>query len=460
MNKPQAELLEIAEDVINRRGSYQPLYRIEGIPSASNPIRPCTDRCDLILSNIDFINKKQVRLVDIGCNMGFNTLYLSDHLAYCAGFEVEEDYYLLCNALKKHHKKENVDFYKSDFLTNWKKILTPGNVDVLLLLSVIHQFIFCIGLEKTKNLLKNVLERVDIAFVELALKSDYIQHGKDHLLPENELDVFSMLPNYFEIKLIGNTPRPLYVIKNKKSFFSGSVNLKCWLSENPNPEISRKYYLTDSEFIKVFRFTNLERDFAYEKEQTAFTYLEKHNSRKYLSRFMRYENAGAVSLPSIEGKTLLALINEDSQQSDSLKLKMVNDILSCCRDLAACGLYHNDLCLHNIIISKNGSAFLIDYEQTSNVQIYDHIALFAWLLVDISNWNTISYSFNIFEKLRLGHESNNSRVAASNYPPPDLIESAPRNIKEIYSRLMESDTWEDFLQLSELNTKYNAQSLL
>src|SRR3954466_8281345 len=101
-------------------------------------------------------------------------------------------------------------FYVQDFIELMELgELDDANVDCVLLLNVVHQFIFSKGLSYVQRFMSRLSQRVDVIFVELANKQDYVAHGKDHLLPEDPAIVLSQCSDC-RIELLKTSPRRLY----------------------------------------------------------------------------------------------------------------------------------------------------------------------------------------------------------------------------------------------------------
>ena len=234
---------------------YHPIYGIDDLAQKSY-------RRELLLRNVDFVaahfsdvpRKSQIRVLDVGCNLGFVAMKLAEAIPNVVGIDLMEEHLKICRDLAAF-TGSSARFFKSDIV----ELLTTSNtefnnVDAILLLNVVHQIIFRHGLPKTQVLLAKLANSVDVMFIELAKREDYKSHKKDHLLPWEPDEVFSLCSNS-EISLLAAEPRPLYQVRRKRLRI-GSIEIEptsIRFSENSHTAISRKYYVGSDTFLKLYR---------------------------------------------------------------------------------------------------------------------------------------------------------------------------------------------------------------
>ncbi len=80
---PSAEQLEKLREAHKKVDPYQPLYGVEGF---GDPQRQSNDRCEAICSHFgDQVDG--LRVLDVGCYIGYLTFYLADRGAKTTGWD-------------------------------------------------------------------------------------------------------------------------------------------------------------------------------------------------------------------------------------------------------------------------------------------------------------------------------------------------------------------------------------
>ncbi|MFQ1701954.1 class I SAM-dependent methyltransferase [Loktanella agnita] len=214
----QAELVAQVEALLRQgKNVYQPLYNYphgQSIP----PLRRCDDRCAAVHAALgpDITGK---RLLDVGCSLGYNTLYFVDRGMVGHGIDILERNVALCRMMQCFTPGE-VRFEQAALTHSLVDDIAPGTYDVAFFFSVLHHIIETHGLTHVQELMRTVLEKIPVIFVELALRSETPPPGYtwDAHLPENALTLFETC-GASEITLIGHFPthvgpvtRPLYRI--------------------------------------------------------------------------------------------------------------------------------------------------------------------------------------------------------------------------------------------------------
>lgn len=194
---------------------YQPLYNYpfqQGIP----PLRACDDRCAAVLAELgpDVAGR---RLLDVGCSLGFNTLYFVDRGMVGHGVDILERNVALCREVQRYTQGEAA-FRQAEFGQELVEGIAPGDYDVAFFFSILHHIVETHGLGHVQDLMRAVLSKIPVLFVELALRSETPPLGYtwDAHLPEDELAIFATCAAP-KISLVGRFPthvgpvtRPLY----------------------------------------------------------------------------------------------------------------------------------------------------------------------------------------------------------------------------------------------------------
>ena len=105
----------------------------------------------------------------------------------------------------------------------------PAKYHGAFLLSVLHHVVNRYGLEQTKVMVADLMTKVPILFVELALPEEDVTYKWKDKLPADPLEIFEKAPAH-DIKLLGyfpthlsNVKRPLYMITRKELSVNGKV---------------------------------------------------------------------------------------------------------------------------------------------------------------------------------------------------------------------------------------------
>jgi SAM-dependent methyltransferase len=248
------EKLKIMQQI---QGDYHPVYGLGSEHEKSPRLHNLLFDCEQVEQHFSSVkNKNQVRILDIGCNLGYVSFKLAAKGFKVIGLDINASNIDICRTIAactgSQARFEALDLLKlaEDPALDW------DNLDCVLMLNVVHQFVFTRGLPYVTTFLRRLATRVDVLFVELARKQDYVSHGKDHLLPKDPAAVFAECEN-IDICILKEQGRPLYKLTRQSAAF-GPVAIRpqrIAFTDNENSSISRKYYQEDGRFLKAFRFT-------------------------------------------------------------------------------------------------------------------------------------------------------------------------------------------------------------
>jgi SAM-dependent methyltransferase len=379
------DIRELAEAIDRLQPGYQPVYGFLG--EFPGKRREHLDR------NVRFVEealegvrqRHQVRILDVGCNIGYVTLRLAENFPNVVGLDISEQNLQLCRLLAVH-AESSARFFQDDLLS----IVASGEgdleqVDVVLLYNVVHQFIFHHGLAKTQGLLAELVRQVDTVIVELASKADYERHGKDHLLPEQPEDALAGCVDV-EITKLHDRPRPVYRLR-RKNVRLGNLEIRpkeVDYSPNPDPRASRKYYRGEGKFLKLYRFTNPNQRQMVDREISALAALQHTEVVPRLLGHRVTERAGAVLMSLVSGERLLPRVYHADRYklTDAERLSITRQYLEIARAVHEAVGYQNDLQAHNLLVRKDGSLVLVDFEQAGSEPINDPFGLLLWSVFD------------------------------------------------------------------------------
>lgn len=387
--RPASELVHairvLAEAIDQKQPGYQPVYGfLEEFPGK---------RTEHLDRNVNFVHQAladqrqphQVRILDVGCNMGYVALRLAETFPNVVGLEISQPNLQLCRLLAAH-AESSARFFQDDLLDI---VSADGgdleNVDLVLLYNVVHQFIFHHGLARTQALLADIVRQVDTVIVELASRADYVRHGKDHLLPERAEDALAGCSDV-EITKLHDRPRPVYLLR-RKTVRIGPLEIRpeqIDYSPNPNPSVSRKYVRGEGKFLKLYRFTNPRQRPVVEREISALARLQHTEIVPRLLGQVVSERSGAVLMSSVPGERLLPRIYNSARYklSDAQRLSLTRQYLEIAKTVYESVGYQNDLQAHNLLLREDGALVLVDFEQAGPEPLNDPFGLLLWSMFD------------------------------------------------------------------------------
>ena len=209
-------------DALLRQGKnvYQPLYNYPYRQKIA-PLRLCSDRCEAVRDALP-ADIAGLRLLDVGCSLGFNTLYFADRGMVGHGIDVLARNVALCREMQAFTQGTH-QFWQASFDQPFVEGLADDAYDVAFLFSVLHHIVEAHGLAYVQTLLQTLLTRVPVLFVELAQRVETPPPGYtwDMHQPEDALTLFALCPDV-EITLVGHFPthvgpvnRPLYRVSTR-----------------------------------------------------------------------------------------------------------------------------------------------------------------------------------------------------------------------------------------------------
>lgn len=379
------DILARAADIDRLQPGYQPVYGfLEAFPGK---------RREHLERNVGIVEdtlagvtaRHQVRILDVGCNSGYVTLRLAETFPNIVGLEIAPANLALCRLLAAHAGSP-ARFFADDVLA----IVDAEdgdleNVDVVLLYNVVHQFIFHHGLDKTRALLARLAAQVDTVIVELALQADYVRHGKDHLLPADPEAVLADCRDV-EVTKLHDRPRPVYRLR-RKLVRMGPLEIRPQridYSPNPDPSVSRKYYTGEGRFLKLYRFADPRQRHMADREVQALEKLQHTALVPRLHGHVVDGRSGAVLMSEVVGERLVPRIYHPGkykvQAAD--RLRWTRQYLEIAQAVHQAVGYQNDLQAHNLIVQRDGSLVLVDFEQAGDEPVNDPFGLLLWSLFD------------------------------------------------------------------------------
>ena len=392
--------------------NYHPVFGLEDefVEYTERKIsRLCQDRCEF-LGSILGRDVGQIRILDVGCSMGYLSLFFASRGAIVTGIDNNPNQIAFCKALANYHKLAPT-FRTTDFDKSFCSGLAEGQYDVVFLFSVLHHVVVKYGLEVTQGMMSSLLDVADV-----------------------QIEKLGEFP-----ALNGVVSRPMYKVWRTKKTFNSVVHSPLEVRRSRVNEVNqpdRKYYLGPRVFTKVFIFDNLRRDTWPKFAAEVYVY-QQLGTGTYACKFLGSEIRGRIGLISIEritgGSTLMDQIVSKKIVDLANIAQQVVDILTA---FYRKGLYWNDFRSHNIVVS-DGKLTAIDFEHASPFESENTLNLFLWLLYDLQSGNSMTHKSGIFG-------GNNMNIPV---PPLELNQFLPE-LRSLAQRALKAQDIRDFIEMN------------
>jgi SAM-dependent methyltransferase len=312
-SKGQPDLAPLRAAYKNVDG-YQPVYKLEDHFADRSVSRICRDRCAFLHEHIG-AESRNLRILDVGCSMGYISLYFAEIGAQVTGLDYQQTNVAFCRILSETLGIK-ATFERNDFSLELCNSLREGQYDVVFIFSVLHHVINKYGLLATQTMMAELLDKTDVLYVELARNSEDVSFDWKGRLPADELEIFAGIPG-LEVERLkdfpalgGTTIRPLYRVRKSAKTFNGIRHLDIKVSRSfirDGRSSDRKYFVTDHLFTKAFIFSKAGPE-TYNKfcrEVATYHRIAGHpNFLPMLGCEIR-GNLGLLTLPHIGSPTLL-----------------------------------------------------------------------------------------------------------------------------------------------------------
>lgn len=450
---PQRDQVEAAERAVElAQGSYHPRV---GLDCSTHPRwEMMHERCRIVSSLFANVqSKNQVRILDVGTNLGFIPLQLSREFPTVVGVDVSAELITTCRVAALD-AGSRARFARWDLFASMKKNeeLDLYNVDCLILLNVLHQVIFKYGLEFVQISLAEVITKVDYLLVELAERSEYKSHENGHLLPHNSSDVFAMCSGCEITRLTPQFPyknRTLYLVERRKLNVGNaqlSIRRRAF-SANVAAEIARKYYFCDGIVVKEYRGLRGREAERFDSEVWSLDQIQRRQEFPHLLLVDRKKQLGRVVMSRCSGVLLSDLIQFDLPLN--ARKGIVQQLSRILLDLNDIGIFQNDLSAHNLIVDARGVLQLFDFDRAGSYPTMEPFGAVLWLMHDVIVGSNVSYMEEVFDKLSF---FDTDRTISRFLPPKEPFGSDPL-FKEIYQSAITSRSYDEFLQTLSAVTK-------
>lgn len=371
---------------------YQPLF---GFPELSQQYsRGCSDR----LRHINAIHGtlaqrlgRPVRILDLGCAQGYFCLNLVPCGARVHGVDFLEQNIQLCRFLAGESGLVHATFQTARIEDVISEI-APGQYDMVLGLSVFHHLVHEHGVAAVRRMISGLARKIPAGIFELALKEEPLYWGSSQsdepaeILRDyafvHELDRFSTH--------LSETRRPMYFASDSLWFLNDTMgSFDSFKTESHSyacgcHQGSRRYYFGMGYIVKHYRMDipGLKGPNMHEHtNEVAFLSLPADGFKA--PRLLLHGNNESESWlvrEMVEGNLLAEYFDSSAFIDEN---SVVRDVLEQLVALETNGLYHNDIRAWNVVLSKSGRAFLIDYGAISRNKkdcCWPHDVILAFLL--------------------------------------------------------------------------------
>lgn len=349
---------------------YQPIYgHPEYVALAS---RPCADRLSLLLSIYDRLTLaagRSLRVLDLGCAQGYFAFMLAARGATVSGIDRLDANIALCHALADENPELTVQFEVAA-LEDVLDHLKPGVFDLVIGMSVMHHLCEEKGAEWTRLLMKSLVNKVDAAIFEVALKTEPLPWAPQQADTPDWLYLdFPFVAAVAEFPThLSDIQRPIYFASHKFWLTNHAIEsfehwtLKAHELEYSDAYRNRRYFENADKFLKLFQFQGSHGTLNRAELEKEIEFLKRadiaHLNFPKLLDFKIGKNEGWILREKVEGNLLSTCLLHNHSLNAS---KIMQDVLRQLADLESLGLYHEDLRVWNILIRPDGSALLLDY---------------------------------------------------------------------------------------------------
>ena len=168
-----------------------------------------------ICSRLKKLKKRELKILDLGCNAGYFSLYLAKQGSNVVGLDYAKGFVDLCSYLARKNNIDNARFVCGDV----NKVLSSNDMsqfDLVLGLSIFHHLAYRTSFEEVRELLKNITIKTDF-LMEAAIREEGEKWSTS--LPQNYRDWLSDYSFIYEFAkhrgLTENTSRPMLYGSNR-----------------------------------------------------------------------------------------------------------------------------------------------------------------------------------------------------------------------------------------------------
>lgn len=388
---PYDDRLDVLRRLVERVEPYQPLYGVAGI--IEQPARASLDRARAIESSLGTVRGQ--RILDIGSSLGFMCFYFADRGAVTTGWEYNPSNAEVARQVGALNGVP-ATFRTTELTADSVTTIPHGEYDAAFVLAVFHHVIHFQGLDVAQQIVRELLDRVPVLYVELASKGEDPDLFWDAAQPEDPLTLFDLVREDVTITRLASfgthlsgKERPLYRIAREqvvtvagRPYAFDRVSSEAY-SGSPvaGGPWRRRYFHGPEHIVKEYQFSAAAPDNWQQILGELYLHAAMdrgepvHHPVRLVDVELTHERALLV-LERIPGELLCDL----APLSVAQLAPLVRDVLTTLRDLRARGFHHNDVRSWNILVGDDGG-WLLDYGRASHDAIEDDVVALAWAVV-------------------------------------------------------------------------------
>jgi O-antigen chain-terminating methyltransferase len=388
--RSKAKIAEYVQTLANRVEPYQPLW---GFPSTTfdQTSRACIDRMDTILAYANLPTWRGVRVVDLGCSLGWFCLAFRSRGAIVDGVEMNPTLVTIDRQLALFSDfRSDITFHHHRLQNYVQHVIPTRQQDMVLVLSVLHHVAHENGFEFARQLVRKLTRASTMCFFEMAVREENVDIPWVKSLPKRVEDWFEFAAeDGLEVTRLGEfgthlsqTPRPLFAVRQNRVWVNGRAYSVNELSTAAFPGVDRagrKFYLGDTHFVKRLDFDPGEqhrtefhrqqplRDQIVREIGVHVMLRDRHIAN--IARMVDWEitpQHGSIVFDRVPGRLLSGAFEQ--MQVTALR-RVIIDIIGAVQRLRDSGVFHNDIRLYNIMVNDEGHGTLIDFGLAGPVEI-------------------------------------------------------------------------------------------
>lgn len=350
--------------------AYQPIYGHPEFDTLAS--RPCQDRLqriNLIHDQLSIQLGRPLKVLDLGCAQGYFSLHLAERGATLIGIDRLDANIKLCQHLAATHPGLSALFRVGNIEDTLER-LAPGEVDLVLGLSVLHHLCAEKGADTTRSVLKALSNKIAVGLFEVALKEEPVTWATAQPeTPDWLYQDFAFLACVGEFGThLSKHKRPLYFASNTCWFARNAVTrFQRWTPlahelDCIGHDRGRRYFETDDQLMKRFRLHGKHGEWNRKELEREIAFLSRTDIAALgypkILDFKLGRHEGWVLRERIPGQLLSTALVVGTPINPNTVVRALLGQLS---ELESRNLFHEDLRVWNILLGTDGRITLIDY---------------------------------------------------------------------------------------------------
>lgn len=431
---------------------YQKIY---GHPEYDNESsRLCDDRLEIIKKTVvDYkrnTNKKEIRILDVGCAQGFFDFELAKIGCTVYGLDFCKENIELCQVINRENGMD-CSFENDELSLEYVKKIDDNQYDIVIILNVLHHIAYKNGYLYARRLLEILATKCEFVIVELAIKEEPLYWNKT--LPLSYVDWFEHVA-YYDIKKmipthLSNITRPFVFLSNKHIYINDVMcRIEKWSTKaygaKPIANSCRNYIYGDGKFIKYFRNCGVIRDI--EEITSEIEFIKTNGELSFVPTSINYKISGNNVVLLYESEYGENLFDCLRKRVCIPKYKVIwNSVLNQLIELEEKGLYMGDMRPWNIFIGMNGEVSIIDFgdinsskkdtlDRCLNIDLYD-MFIFVMMECEVGIVCDENYDPQLFpHEVKMSLLPQNLKMLVNEWRKVESDDKNFKKIKEIYNQ--------------------------